>query len=121
MAKSSFIIAGVWVILLGIVLGAGPASGQSADTAQISLNKASAAQLSKVRGITSSLAKAIVDYRQKNGPFKKVEDLAKVPGMTKDIMKRANVQDNGKGDLTVSAPKSGDQDEEEPSLKPSKC
>ncbi len=119
MGKSSAIIAGICTIFLTILLCAGLASAQTGDAGQLSLNKASAAQLSKVRGFTPALAKAVVDYRQKNGPFKKTDDLAKVPGMTKDIMKKAGVQEN-KGDLTVSAPKPGD-DEEEPSLKPSKC
>jgi competence protein ComEA len=97
------------------------AAAQTADSGKISLNKATAAQLSKVPGITSGLAKAIVDYRQKNGPFKKPEDVAKVPGMTKEIMRKAAVQMDSKGDVCAPASKDGEDDEEAPSLKPSKC
>jgi competence protein ComEA len=100
----------------------GVAFGQAAGGAKISLNKASAAQLSKVPGLNANLAKAIVDFRTKNGPFKKIDDLAKVPGMSKDIMTKAGIQVDSKGDLVAPAPKGGgDDDEEGPSLKPSKC
>lgn len=42
----------------------------------IDLNRASAADLDAVPGIGPELAKRIVDYRQKHGPFKKIDDLA---------------------------------------------
>jgi competence protein ComEA len=88
---------------------------------KISLNSATAPQLAKVPGVTSGLAKAIVEYRTKNGPFKKADDLLKVPGMTKEILKKMAPQADAKGDLLVPQKKQGDEDEEEPSLKPSKC
>jgi competence protein ComEA len=111
----------ICVLSLTIAVLSAPASAQTNEGAKISLNKATASQLAKVPGITAGLAKAIVDYRQKNGPFKKVDDVAKVPGMTKEIMKKAAIQADGKGDVVAPASKGGDDDEEAPSLKPSKC
>jgi len=51
-------------------------------TQQVNINTADAATLSKqLNGIGEVKAKAIVDYRTQNGPFKTVEDLANVTGI----------------------------------------
>ena len=47
----------------------------------VDVNSASASLLSFVAGIGPSLAKAIVDHRDKNGPFQTRKDLKKVKGM----------------------------------------
>ena len=46
--------------------------------AAINLNTATPAELEKLNGIGEVKAKAIVEYREKNGNFTKVEDLLKV-------------------------------------------
>jgi competence protein ComEA len=108
-------------LVLAIALIVGLAGGAIAQAkGKVSLNKASAAQLAKVQGVTPALAKAIVDYRTKNGSFKKAEDLLKVPGITQDILKKMSVQADAKGDLTAPVKGEGEE-EDEPSLKPSKC
>jgi competence protein ComEA len=48
--------------------------------AAVDLNKATQAELESVKGIGPSKAKAIIAHRDKNGPFKSVDDLAKVKG-----------------------------------------
>ncbi len=45
----------------------------------IHVNQATAAQLQSGLGLTPSEADAIVDYRKKNGDFKSLDDLKKVP------------------------------------------
>ncbi len=55
-------------------------SKQAAITAPINLNTASEQQLEALPGVGPSKAKAIVDYRTKNGSFKTAADLDKVPG-----------------------------------------
>jgi competence protein ComEA len=49
--------------------------------AAVDINSASADELDKLKGIGPVKAKAIVDYRAKNGPFKVIEDVKKVPGI----------------------------------------
>lgn len=47
----------------------------------VNLNSASVAQLQTLPGIGASAAQRIVDYRQKNGSFKKIEELMNVKGI----------------------------------------
>lgn len=48
--------------------------------AVVDLNVATATELEAVKGIGPAKAKAIVEYREKNGPFKTVDDLKGVSG-----------------------------------------
>jgi competence protein ComEA len=112
----------ICLLLAGFLVPAHVLAAPARPGGKISVNSASAMQLAKVPGVTSALAKAIVDYRTKNGPFKKPDDLLKVPGMTKEILKKMAPQTDFKGDILLPAGgKPGEEDEEEPSLKPSKC
>ncbi|MGD9787649.1 MAG: ComEA family DNA-binding protein [Sulfuricellaceae bacterium] len=56
--------------------------------AAVDLNSASEADLQKVKGIGPVKAKAIVDYRSKNGPFKSVDELDKVKGFGPGTLKQ---------------------------------
>lgn len=51
--------------------------------AAVDLNTASQAQLETIKGVGPAKAKAILEYRAKNGPFKSVDDLDKVKGFGK--------------------------------------
>ncbi|MBM4258801.1 MAG: helix-hairpin-helix domain-containing protein [Deltaproteobacteria bacterium] len=54
----------------------------------ININSADEATLMSVKGIGKTRAKAIVEYRQKNGPFKSIDDLTKIKGIkTKSLLK----------------------------------
>ena len=57
------------------------ASAKPATTGFVNLNTASAADLEGLPGIGAKTAARIVEYRQKNGPFKKVEELMNVRGV----------------------------------------
>lgn len=48
--------------------------------AAVNLNTATVDELDGVKGIGPSKAKAIVEHREKNGPFKSVDDLKAVKG-----------------------------------------
>jgi competence protein ComEA len=81
-----------------------PAAKASASSASsgttINLNTATQAQLETLPGIGKSTAERILEYRQKNGGFKKVEDLMNVRGIgEKSFLKMKPL-------ITVSAPKS---------------
>lgn len=56
--------------------------------AQININSATAEELEKLNGIGAVKAKAIVEYREKNGDFNNVEDLLKVDGIGKGILEK---------------------------------
>ncbi|WP_374240149.1 ComEA family DNA-binding protein [Zoogloea sp.] len=64
--------------------------------AAVNLNTATATDLDGIKGIGPSKAKAIIDYRTKNGPFKSVEDLKNVKGFGEKSITKL------KGELTVS-------------------
>ena len=51
------------------------------STTMININTASATDLERLPGIGAKTASRIVEYRQKNGPFKKVEELMNVRGV----------------------------------------
>jgi len=64
--------------------------------AAVDLNTANRAELESVKGIGPKKAQAIVDYRTQNGPFKSVDELAKVKGFGKASVSRV------RNELTVS-------------------
>jgi competence protein ComEA len=54
---------------------------QAENTGKINLNKATVEELSQLKGIGMKYAERIVQYRDKNGPFKNVEDILNVQGI----------------------------------------
>jgi competence protein ComEA len=83
--------------------------------AAVDLNTADQKQLESVKGIGPVKAKAIIDYRTKNGPFKSAEDLDKVKGFgAKTISKVGPDLTIGGKPLAVAVPGSS----KAPSAKP---
>ena len=82
---------GLWVgaLACAVILGLGgqlrvDASGQDAKAAAqapVNLNVATAADLEKLPGVGAAMATRILEYRQKSGGFKKVEELMNVQGI----------------------------------------
>ena len=78
-----------------------PAAGKAAAAPAtiVNLNTATVSQLATLPGIGDTAAQRIVEYRDKNGNFKKVEDLMNVKGIgEKSFLKL-------KAHLSVSAAK----------------
>jgi competence protein ComEA len=65
--------------------------------APVDINTADAKTLETLNGIGAAKAQAIVAYRTANGPFKSVEDLAKVDGVGEKTVEanRANLTVSG--------------------------
>jgi competence protein ComEA len=58
------------------------AAGQETKAAAaVNINTATVAELEKLRGVGAAMALRIVEYRDKNGGFKKIEDLMLVRGI----------------------------------------
>jgi competence protein ComEA len=71
-----------------VILAAMLSLSLSLSAAQaVNINTASKAELMSVRGIGEKRAEAIIAYRDKNGPFKSVEDLESVQGIGPAILK----------------------------------
>src|ERR1700677_1168566 len=69
------------------------ASGSRADTKRppahsIELNTATVEQLQQVPGIGPGTAKAIVNFREKSGPFQKIENLLAIKGISKSRLEK---------------------------------
>jgi competence protein ComEA len=93
-------------LVLGALIAAHPLA--QADTAPkastrvvkpvgiVNINTATAAELEQLPGIGPKTAARIVDYRQKKGPFKKIEELMNVQGIGEKSFLKLRAQ------LTVS-------------------
>ena len=64
----------------------GGTSSSSGDA--ININTANLEQLMKISGVGKTKAEAIISYREKNGDFKKKEDITKVRGIGKSTFEK---------------------------------
>ena len=74
--------------------------------ASVNINSATQAQLETLKGVGPAKAKEIIEYRQKNGPFKTVDDLEKVKGIGPGILKKIHNDISVSGTTTVKEEKS---------------
>src|ERR1700677_3455409 len=56
--------------------------------APVDLNSATAAELQQVPGIGPATAKSIINFREKSGPFRRVEDMLAIHGIFKTALER---------------------------------
>jgi competence ComEA-like helix-hairpin-helix protein len=100
-----------WIGALGVgvlCLGAGLASGsedgpgkpqvrvdsktpgkpEGTDHRRVNVNQASKTDLMKLDGVTAGMAQKIIAYREAHGPFKRAHDLARVDGVSREVLDR---------------------------------
>ncbi len=53
----------------------------AAETKPVNVNTASMAELMSIKGIGEAKARAIIEHREKHGPFKTVDELKNVSGI----------------------------------------
>ena len=86
MQRLSFVV-GVLMMLALAMPAAQPqekaekAKAAASASSPINLNTATAAQLETLPGVGSRTAQLIVEHRQKNGGFKKIEELMNIKGI----------------------------------------
>jgi competence protein ComEA len=77
-----------------------------AAMAVVNINTATKDELTSLKGVGDKRAQEIIDYRKKNGNFKSVDDLEKVPGIGPGLMKQIRSQ------VTVTGKTSTDKSSE---------
>jgi competence protein ComEA len=84
--------------LLPTVAWAGPVNVNTADAATLAR---------ELDGIGPVKAQAIVEYRQKNGPYRSADDLLKVQGIGQRVLEqnRANIRLDKAGQAPAASPK----------------
>ena len=72
----------------------------SAQAGPVNINTANIESLAKnIKGVGVKKAQAIILYRKAHGPFKRVDDLAKVKGIGAKLLEK------NRADLRITAPK----------------
>jgi competence protein ComEA len=101
-----------WIPTLAAMLLLSPFAAQAEP---VNVNTADATALAKaLNGIGPAKAKAIIAYRDKNGPFKSVDQLAMVEGITQKLIER------NRADIKLGADKPGAAAPAAPAAKPGK-
>lgn len=68
------------------------AKGEAKDASEtehkVNINEASQAELMKLAGVSPGAAKKIIAWREAHGPFKRLHDLEKVPGVGREVLEK---------------------------------
>lgn len=71
----------VLVVLVLVVAAAGADDGRPSQQRVVNVNTATSEQLQLLPGIGPALAERIIEFREANGPFEKVDELVAVRGI----------------------------------------
>jgi competence protein ComEA len=83
MALGAFVVMGILGVSPAVAQekAAKPSKPAAAASGPVNLNTATQAQLETLPGVGAASAKRIIEYREKNGGFKKIEELMNVKGI----------------------------------------
>lgn len=88
----------------------------SVSFAAVNLNTATKEELTSIKGVGPAKAQAIINYRQKNGSFKSVDDLKNVKGFGDKSVEKIRASLSVSGETTLPA-----KDEPKPGKKAAKA
>ena len=66
----------------------GEAKQASQAEHKVNINEASQAELMKLEGVGPGAAKKIIAWREAHGPFKRLQDLERVPGVGREVIEK---------------------------------
>jgi competence protein ComEA len=90
--RKLLLVFAMWLALSGLAMAA------------VNINTATKEELTSLKGVGEKRAQDIIDYRTKNGNFKSVDDLEKVPGIGPGLMKQIRPQVTTTGKTVVDQP-----------------
>ena len=90
--KKLLLVVVTWFAIYGVAIAA------------VNINTATKEELTSLKGIGEKRAQDIIDYRTKNGPFKSVDDLEKIPGIGPGRMKQIRSELTTTGKTVVDKP-----------------
>ena len=96
MLNRKMVIPVLVAVLVGLVTILNVNAG---DSGKININTASVEELTQLKGIGPNHAAKIIEFREKNGPFKIPEDIMQVPGIGQKTF------ENNKDLIIVEEPK----------------
>jgi competence protein ComEA len=73
-------------------------------SAAVNINTATKEELTSLKGVGDKRAQEIIDYRKKNGNFKSIDDLEKVPGIGPGLMKQIRSEVTVTGKTSIDKP-----------------
>ena len=71
----------ITLIMAGLLIVTGIGTACAGDAVKVNINTASADELARLSGVGPRHAAGIIEFRQKNGPFKSPEELIQVSGI----------------------------------------
>jgi len=90
--KKLLLVLAIWFAIYGAAIAA------------VNINTATKEELTSLKGIGEKRAQDIIDYRTKNGPFKSVDELEKVPGIGPGTMKQIRSELTTTGKTVIDKP-----------------
>jgi competence protein ComEA len=96
--KKLLLVVAIWFAFSGAAL------------AVVNINTATKEELTTLKGVGDKRAQEIIDYRKKNGNFKSVDDLEKVPGIGPGLMKQIRSDVTVTGKTSLDKTKAGETD-----------
>jgi len=86
------VVMGAWWLAYGAAWGAedkplhAETKAQVHAAGKVNINEAGQTELMKLEGVGAGTAKKIIAWREAYGPFKRPQDLEKVPGVDKAVL-----------------------------------